>query len=86
VRATFTVEVPDEFVEERARQFSAEVEEHEGATSREFFEGRCRDVADDELPVAFYGWPVNIGVAFACSCCGWPDRRTVGLCLECGRS
>lgn len=65
MKATFTVEVPDEFLQERAAQFSAEVEQHEEADAREYFEGRARDIAEDELPVAFYGWPVTITVELA---------------------
>lgn len=65
MKVTFTVEVPDEFLVERAAQFSDEVEEGEGATAAEYFEGRCRDVAEDELPTAFYGWPVEIRVEVA---------------------
>lgn len=62
MKATFTVEVPDEFLEERARQFSDEVEDDEGATAAEYFAGRVRDIAGDELPVAFFGWPVEVTV------------------------
>lgn len=62
MKATFTVEVPDEFLKERAAQFSAEVEADEAETAAQFFEGVARDVAGDELPLAFYGWPVEVTV------------------------
>lgn len=65
MKAVFTVEVPDEFLVERAAQFTAEVEHDERETAAEYFEGRCRDVAGDELPVAFYGWPVEVTVELA---------------------
>lgn len=62
MKAIFTIDVPDEFVIERARQFSDEVEADEGGTALEYFEGRVRDVAGDEIPLAFYGWPIEVAV------------------------
>lgn len=62
MKATFTIEVSDEFMDERAAQFNADVEEHEGSTAAEYFAGRVREIADDELPLAFFGWPVEVTV------------------------
>ncbi len=64
MKATFTIEVPDEFVERRAQEvgehYSGVRELHESAAA--YFAGRIRDVAEDELPLAFYGWPVEVTV------------------------
>jgi hypothetical protein len=57
VRATFTVTVDDAFLLERVRELVGDQ-----GNPADYFAERARDVADDELPVAFYGWPVEVAV------------------------
>lgn len=64
MKATFTVEVPDEFVERRVQEvgehYSGVREVQESAAA--YFAGRCQDIAADDLSVAFRGWPVTVTV------------------------
>lgn len=61
MRARITIDVPDDFLEARAARHRAD----HGApsfTGAELFASRLRDVADDELPLALWGWPAEITV------------------------
>ena len=62
MKAIFTVEVPDEFLEGVADRMNEDSPDEKPDSARELFEGRCEDVADDELPLAFATWPVEITV------------------------
>lgn len=59
MRISLHVEVPDEFLEKRARAFDAD---SPALTARGLFRGRMEDIAKDELPLALWGWPICITV------------------------
>lgn len=54
------IEVPDEFVEQRTREFKAEVafpqDRRDETTPESYFREMVEGVADD---MAFFGWPVT---------------------------
>jgi hypothetical protein len=62
MRAVFTVEVPDDFMAERAREYDHDRDEAQPTDPAEYFSERCREIADDDLPIAFFGWPVDVTV------------------------
>lgn len=54
MRAVFTVEVDDGFLEARSLEMAARSDlPAEGGGS--YFRGLCEDIADDELACAFFG-------------------------------
>lgn len=66
MRALIVVDVPEAFMRQRAAEASAE---GETVTADEYFAGCLRDVVDDALPVALFGWPAGISIAFPCPEC-----------------
>lgn len=62
MKALFTVEVPDEFLEQRVREHAEEDPDGKPDTPVELFRGRCQDVAADDLHVAFFSWPIEVSV------------------------
>lgn len=65
MKALIEVEVSDEWMAQRVEESWAQHSGHweRKPTPAEYFLGRLQDVATDELPVALYGWPVEITVA-----------------------
>lgn len=64
MRAIFTVEVPDDFLARRAREYDNEAGECAVVTDpAEIFRIRAEEVAGDELPFAFFGWPAEVTIA-----------------------
>jgi hypothetical protein len=65
VRAVIVVDVPDEWIKERVDEVYSELGRGESTPpARDYFRSRLEDIADDELRVALYGWPVSTRVEF----------------------
>lgn len=60
MKVALIIDVPDDFIEGRAAELSAEL--GETVTGREHLMARLSDIADDELPIALWGWPVTVTV------------------------
>lgn len=61
MKAVITVEVPDEFLAKRA----AEYDEDAGGCGvetdpAEMFRTHVEELTEDEIPIAFFGWPVTV--------------------------
>jgi hypothetical protein len=63
VRVLFAVDVPDDFLERRCREVDEDAGECDVVTAPEEYLARhAKGIAEDELPIAFWGWPVSITV------------------------
>jgi hypothetical protein len=84
VKGVIYIEVPDEFVAGRVEEMLREVEAVPGdpvPTPEDYFRRRLEDVADDELRIAFFGWPLETSVDVH----GWFEAARGGPLLERGR-
>lgn len=86
MRAVLVLDVPDAFMQGRAADLSSELGEQ--VTAEEHFAACVREVAEDALPLAFFGWPAGVSIAFPCPTCHGmkcvDDARGLGVpCLTC---
>jgi len=66
VRASLVVEIPDGWLEEHVARMWADYGDDPPAegpkTPAEYLRSRLEDIASDELPIALWGWPVEVTV------------------------
>lgn len=93
MRAVIVVTVPDDFLEQRAREAQQLLPADDWLGAREYFGERVAEVAKDELPLALFGWPADIVVhpatPLVCRTCGgcellawYPVDQSQGVVID----
>jgi hypothetical protein len=62
VKLALIVEVPDDFLERRVRDLNEEFPNEPPLSAEALFRLRLEEVADDELALALYSWPIETEV------------------------